>query len=294
MDIVGASANRPATLTERSTFRKGWAAARLLIKAAPAAGSSAPSSAAPAPAAKRVKLSSLVDVTAEAELNPLAPEAVRDMFERYSLARGEPPAPDIEPTGEQLGVVKQLVDSGAPPYVDFALFGPHGRRLLKKLTYTESCFNPSTGDWSNRELPGPADIAGWMRSRAVFECTLLLFGLGKAERLRNCFDRIPNFCPLYGQHCWPIIYQADCRMRCEHFEKLRRQLESQHSSEVGWLLQPAQPRKRIRFVRACMRARTRREEAVVYVKPPDLVLLLLLLLLLLCVPVRARGYGHGH
>jgi hypothetical protein len=89
-----------------------------------------------APAAKRVKLSSVVDVTAEAEINPFTPEVVRDMFEKYSVARGEPPAPDIEPTAEQLGAVEQLVDSGAPPYADFALFGPHGRRLLKKLTYT--------------------------------------------------------------------------------------------------------------------------------------------------------------
>ena len=76
------------------------------------------------PAAKRVKLSSLVDVTAEAELIPLSPESVRDMFEKYSSERSEPPAPDVEPTGEQFGAVKQLVDSGAPPYVDF-YFGPH-------------------------------------------------------------------------------------------------------------------------------------------------------------------------
>jgi hypothetical protein len=52
-----------------------------------------------APAAK---LSSLVDVTAEAELNPLAPEIARDIFEKYSLERGKPPALDVEPIGEQL------------------------------------------------------------------------------------------------------------------------------------------------------------------------------------------------
>ncbi len=58
------------------------------------------------PRQKRSKLSSVVDVTAEAELIPLSPEVVCDMFEKYISERGEPPAPDIEPTGEQLGAVK--------------------------------------------------------------------------------------------------------------------------------------------------------------------------------------------
>ncbi len=68
-----------------------------------------------APAAKRVKLSSLVDVTPEAEFNPLATEAVRDMFENYSLEGVELPSPGVELTGEQSGAVKRLVDSGALP-----------------------------------------------------------------------------------------------------------------------------------------------------------------------------------
>ena len=68
-----------------------------------------------------------------------------------------------------------------------------------------------------------------MRSWAVLECTLLLLGIVKAERLRNYLDRITHFCSLYGPQCWPIIYQADSRMRCEHFERLRRQLESHYS-----------------------------------------------------------------
>ncbi len=70
------------------------------------------------------------------------------MFEKYCLERGEPPAQDVVPTGEQLGAVKQFVDATAPPYVDISLFGPHGRRLRKKLNYTEFSFNPSTGDWT--------------------------------------------------------------------------------------------------------------------------------------------------
>ncbi len=89
-----------------------------------------------------------------------------------------------------------------------------------------------------------------MRSWSVLECTLLLLEHVKAERLRNYLDRITHFCSLYGPQCWPIIYQADCRMRCEHFERLRRQLESHHAYYVrsaasavppGYTIDPAVP-----------------------------------------------------
>ena len=79
---------------------------------------------------------------------------------------------------------------------------------------------------------------------------MLLLELVKPERLRNYLDHITHFCSLYGPQCWPIIYQADCRMRCEHFERIRRQLESHHayyvkagtlSAPPGFTFDPAAP-----------------------------------------------------
>ena len=102
------------------------------------------------PPTKKVKLSSLVDTIADAELVPLLPADVRAMFDSYTRSQGGPPSVDVEPTAEQLGAVKQL-----PPYVDFSLFGPHGRRLLKRLTFTQFAFHPDQGSWSRHELPGP-------------------------------------------------------------------------------------------------------------------------------------------
>eukprot|EP00969_Alexandrium_andersonii_P166914 7376333-Alexandrium_andersonii.AAC.1 len=58
------------------------------------------------------------------------------MFEQFKAVRGEYPHRDMDPTPDQLSAVSLLIDSGAPPYVDFSLFGPHGRRLLKKLIVT--------------------------------------------------------------------------------------------------------------------------------------------------------------
>eukprot|EP00969_Alexandrium_andersonii_P106484 4698026-Alexandrium_andersonii.AAC.1 len=71
------------------------------------------------------------------------------MFEKFKAARGEYPHRDMEPTPDHLSAVSQLIESGAPPYVDFSLFGPHGRRLLKKLMFAAfTCLQ-------RQELPGP-------------------------------------------------------------------------------------------------------------------------------------------
>eukprot|EP00974_Lingulodinium_polyedra_P107301 10386000-Lingulodinium_polyedra.AAC.1 len=67
------------------------------------------------------------------------------MFEDYSTLRGGLPAREVEPSAEQLAAVKQLLDSGAPPYVDFSVFGPYGRRMLRRLMYTAYAYQPATG-----------------------------------------------------------------------------------------------------------------------------------------------------
>ena len=119
---------------------------------------------------KKIKLSSLVDITAEAELMLLDPITLRKVFSDYETTMGEAPHEDVEPTSEQLSAVHQLVKADMAPYVDFSLFGPHGKRLLKKLTYITQNFDPSTNSWQRHELPGPPDYDAWIRSWQVYEC----------------------------------------------------------------------------------------------------------------------------
>ena len=69
----GQVAHSPPGPRRAKRVSKASTAARLLLGAGPFAVGSPPGSGPAAPAAKRVKLSSLVDVTAEAELNPLTP-----------------------------------------------------------------------------------------------------------------------------------------------------------------------------------------------------------------------------
>ena len=90
---------------------------------------------------------------------------------------------DMEPTAEQQSAMKQLVDSGVPPCVDFGLIGPHCRRFLKKLTYVETFYQVSSGTWVRRELPGPTTSVAWGRSWAAFECACVLSGITFLEHL---------------------------------------------------------------------------------------------------------------
>ena len=74
-------------------------------------------SAALQPPSKRVRLSSLVDPSAEAELVNLDSSVVRSLFSSYKDKRGAFPHKDHEPTEEQISAVAQLLSAGQAPYV---------------------------------------------------------------------------------------------------------------------------------------------------------------------------------
>jgi hypothetical protein len=170
------------------------------------------------------KMSSLVDSTIESEVTVLKKGRIETMFSDYRTSRGEFPSPDIEPTDDQLSAVTQLIDSGAVPYVDFAIFGPYGRRLLRKLTLIAYHYNAPDGSWKKHDLPGPPDFESWWKSWLVLKCTLLLLDAVQPERLEHYGEHLRSFLNTYGAECWFIIYQADVRMRSEQFERLRRRL----------------------------------------------------------------------
>eukprot|EP00973_Karenia_brevis_P094717 12423803-Karenia_brevis.AAC.1 len=138
------------------------------------------------------------------------------------------PSEEVEPTVEQISAVAQVVGADLVPYADFALFGPHGRRLLQKLMYVVWTFNPD-GSWHRRELPGPPTFDHWWASYRVLKITYLLLDVAPSEILDNYGEMVRGFNSLYGQAAWFIIYTADVRMRSEQFERLRRQAERNHA-----------------------------------------------------------------
>jgi hypothetical protein len=181
----------------------------------------------------RPKMSSLVDPTIDSEILVLTKSHVEMLFSDYRKARGEYPAPDIEPTEEQLSAVNQLINTKCVPYVDFAIFGPFGRRLLKKLTLTCHVFHAPDGSWKRQELPGPPDFDSWWKSWLVLKCTFLLLQAIRPERLEQYGEHLRSLLNTYGTECWFLIYQADTRMRSEHFERIRRRLQIDHDANIN-------------------------------------------------------------
>lgn len=80
---------------------------------------------------------------------------------------GDLPSKEQEPTEEQLSAVAQLLSAGQAPYADLALFGPHGKRALKRLSMVACTYQVETGTWRRTEAPGPPDFSTWWRSWLV-------------------------------------------------------------------------------------------------------------------------------
>ena len=133
----GAPAQVAATAVQKARLRAWRRGAREAlghpaVDPAPTGATRALPQAAAAPAEpplKKLRMSQLVDVSSDTECTALGNEKINAMFSNYRSTRGDLPHQDIEPTADQLSAIYQLLATGAPPYVDFSIFGPHGMRV---------------------------------------------------------------------------------------------------------------------------------------------------------------------
>ena len=193
------------------------------VAAVPGPVATGPATIGGSPSPRKLKLSAIVDQTLDAEVLPLEQTEVTRMYESYQQKYGAAPSPDAEPTSDQLAAVRQLVSSGASPYIDMAVYGPQGLRRLRKLTFASYSLN-SVGEWARKELPGPPDWEAWSEVYRCIRTTFLLLETVTPERLDGYAEHIPSLSARFGPTCWDIIYLGDVHMRSEHFERIRRKL----------------------------------------------------------------------
>ena len=204
---------------------------------APVVAAAAPAPLTNSPTSRKLKLSAVVDQTLEAEVTMLSPEEVDAMYQEYKTKYGDVPSPGPEPTVDQVSAVRMLLTSKTAPYIDFAVFGPHGLRLLRRLTFSTFAMN-SQGEWQRRELPGPPSFEAWFEIFRVVRTTFLLLSAVTAERLDSYCEHIRSLHSRFGADCWDLVYMADVHMRSEQFERIRRKLEATpdfgYTSRAPW------------------------------------------------------------
>ena len=176
-----------------------------------------------------IELGSVWDQTSRSTVRLLGTAEVSKLYERYKTVRGSLPHPDSECSEIQLSAMKQVNDIGLPPGADFAVFGPHGNRLLRRLNFTATFIDPE-GNISKRELPGPPDYPMWWACYKPYRTGNIMHNYVDTEHLDNYAEHIKSLDTNWNGKYWFLVAMADYRMRSEHFERIRRRVSHRAGS----------------------------------------------------------------
>ena len=207
--------------------RPGEGAPAIAVSGTPLPPAGSQQHSAAASPTRRLKLSIIVDPTLDTELIQMSQQELTSLCTKYKAKYGSHPTPDLEPTRtrDQVSAVQQLVRSQTVPYADLSIFGPHGLRTLRRAVFKSYSLNASTGEWSKKEQPGPDSVITWEKAIKVFKVAMVLIEAVDSERLDAYLEHIKDLHNRFGKEAWGIIYRADCRMRSEYMDRIRRSLE---------------------------------------------------------------------
>ena len=130
----------------------------------------------------------------------------------------------MEPSIAQLTGLHFIVKiAKLAPYVDFAVWGPHQVRTMRKLTFS-GLILATDGSLHNAEVSGPASFDQWDACFQVFIAACVMLQICTITSITRYRDLIKSYFVRYVAACWPLIYQADVRVRRELVVRLRRSL----------------------------------------------------------------------
>ena len=175
-----------------------------------------------------LKMSALVDQTDESELVPASRDQIDRWLGAYVAVMGSPPAEEEEPSESQLAALfKKTFTLKGPPYADFAIFTPFGRKCLKAQKFR--VYQPlGDGTFMMRELPGPQNWLQWLTSWRVYKAACLMLNIASLAVLQVYEKHIERL-TLQWPRCWGLIYQAEDKARAEQLTKIRRRMVSDQS-----------------------------------------------------------------
>lgn len=177
---------------------------------------------------RKIKLSAILSQVDESEAKVLSEKDLVAAYMRYSVIYGdqERPSKESEPTLEQLSAMHHVVSQGHPPYCDFAIWGPYGHRVAKKLKLSGYVIGRD-GLLTSIEVTGPTSIGMWLQSWQVFSNVCIMLDIVDLGTLTKYKDIIERFHNRYGAPIWALLYQADNRFRLELVDRTRRQIQAE-------------------------------------------------------------------
>ena len=178
--------------------------------------------------AATVNLREIISQTNDTTARRLTQAEVFECFKRYERQYGpkKKPKPGAEPTVEQLSAVRHLIASGETPFVEFAVWGPHGQRM------TGQVFN-ARGELVTVELVCPPTYQMWEACYTIFQHTLLMLGEVDLGNLIEYRDYMKGYYEKYGDRAYALVYQADTRSRLEQMIRLQREAASDYEAMVS-------------------------------------------------------------
>ena len=186
---------------------------------------------------KTVSAELTVDQTdRKTEYAKLSATDVAAAYEEYHLRMGGKagavkrvlPMPDREPTIDQLSALAAIRDEKEVVYVDLAVWTPFAGRARRKRTFSGYTLG-TDGELHLAELKGPATHSDWEASFEIFKTACVMLKIAVLETLIRYQALIKKYHTAYGSACWALLYQAECRMRLEQFERILRKGELQHA-----------------------------------------------------------------
>jgi hypothetical protein len=190
------------------------------VQLAVASAAQAPSLPGPS-SSRKVKVSDVADITRGDEVPVMGTTEVDKAMARYIKMMHCEPAPEAEPSGDQLSVLSDILTTSGSCYVDLAIWGPHGIRIAKAMKLNGLILTPA-GELTHQEFKGPPDYGHWAACYRVFMTAMVMLGASSPPPLLAYAEMIGKYAKRYGQACWAVIYQVETRFRREQMERLRR------------------------------------------------------------------------
>ena len=175
----------------------------------------------------KVKLSTVLDQSSDAEVQLLPAETLFQKRSTYRMAMGGDPLERHNFTDTQLSALSRRVAGGGVPYADFAVWGPYGSRIERKMKF-KSSFRDAAGNWRIVECPGPATFEVWEECWEVFKAAAIADGIASPATLDIYSAEFRSRCKEYAK-CWHLCVEADVIARSEQLVLERRKQESFHA-----------------------------------------------------------------